>query len=84
MKFVLTGGEDHALVATFPADVPLPDGWTVIGSVLQGTGVTVDGEAYSGAGGPDTSEPRPCTGPGAQKRRPVRRDEGRCCEGLSG
>ena len=35
MKFVLTGGEDHALVGTFePADVP--EGWTVIGSAAEG------------------------------------------------
>ena len=35
LKFVLTGGEDHALVGTFePADVP--EGWTVIGSVAEG------------------------------------------------
>ena len=35
LRFVLTGGEDHALVGTFePADVP--EGWTVIGSVAEG------------------------------------------------
>ncbi len=33
MAWVLTGGEDHALLATFPAGAPLPDGWTAIGSV---------------------------------------------------
>jgi thiamine-monophosphate kinase len=33
MAWVLTGGEDHALLATFPADAELPDGWTVIGTV---------------------------------------------------
>ncbi len=55
--FVLTGGEDHALVGTFePADVP--DGWTVIGTRLPtamktrpaGT-VTVDGELYTAVTG---------------------------------
>lgn len=56
LSFVLTGGDDNALVATFePADVP--DGWTVIGSVAEGNEdrpagtVTVDGELYSGDGG---------------------------------
>lgn len=53
LRFVLAGGDDHALVATFePADVP--DGWTVIGSVAEGNEerpggtVTVDGQAYEG------------------------------------
>jgi thiamine-monophosphate kinase len=52
LKFVLTGGEDHALVGTFePADVP--EGWTVIGSVAEGNQerpvgtVTVDGAPYA-------------------------------------
>jgi thiamine-monophosphate kinase len=53
MQFVLGGGDDHALVATFPAAVPLPDGWTRIGSVAEGEGegVTVDGAAYEGPTG---------------------------------
>jgi len=51
MQFILGGGDDHALVATFPADVPLPDGWTRIGSVADGEGVTVDGGAYEGPTG---------------------------------
>jgi thiamine-monophosphate kinase len=33
LAWVLTGGEDHALLATFPPGAALPDGWTVIGSV---------------------------------------------------
>ena len=33
LAWVLTGGEDHALLATFPADAALPDGWTMIGEV---------------------------------------------------
>ena len=44
--WVLTGGEDHALAATFPDQTAVPAGWTVIGSVLRGNGVTVDGERY--------------------------------------
>ncbi|MFF1821292.1 thiamine-phosphate kinase [Kribbella sp. NPDC058245] len=56
LKFVLTGGEDHALVGTFePADVP--EGWTVIGSVAEGNEdrpagtVTVDGASYAAESG---------------------------------
>ncbi|MCZ2816672.1 thiamine-phosphate kinase [Modestobacter sp. VKM Ac-2984] len=47
MAWVLTGGEDHALVATFPAGTDLPPGWTVVGAVHasggDGPGVQVDG-----------------------------------------
>ena len=46
MSWVLTGGEDHALVATFPARTTLPEGWTAIGSVRSGprrAAVFVDG-----------------------------------------
>lgn len=47
MLFILTGGEDHALVATFGAD-KVPQGWTVIGDVAPGEGeVLVDGAAAS-------------------------------------
>lgn len=41
LRFVLTGGEDHALVATFdPVDVP--DDWLIIGRVVAEPGVLVD------------------------------------------
>jgi thiamine-monophosphate kinase len=44
MAWVLTGGEDHALVATLPADRPLPADWTAVGRVAAGEpGVWVDG-----------------------------------------
>ena len=43
---VLTGGEDHALVATLTG--PVPDGCRVIGTVREGNGVTVDGRPASG------------------------------------
>lgn len=46
LAMVLTGGDDHALVATFPAERELPAGWTAIGRVLDGDGranVTIDG-----------------------------------------
>ncbi len=56
LSFVLTGGDDNALVATFePADVP--DGWRVIGAVAEGNDdrppgtVTVDGQPYEGEQG---------------------------------
>ncbi len=51
LRFILAGGDDHPLVATFPAGAMLPDGWTAIGSVADGSGVTVDGAAYDGPGG---------------------------------
>lgn len=54
LEWVLTGGEDHALVATFPPLSGPPQGWTVVGRVLgaeHGGGVRVDGVPYPGAGG---------------------------------
>jgi thiamine-monophosphate kinase len=51
LEFCLTGGDDHALVATFAPDVALPEGWRRIGSVLEGSGVTVDGTEHEGPGG---------------------------------
>jgi len=51
LSWVLTGGEDHSLVATFPASAVLPPRWRVIGEVRTGSGVTVDGEPHAGAGG---------------------------------
>jgi thiamine-monophosphate kinase len=49
--WILTGGEDHALAATFPEGTALPEDWRPIGSVNEGSGVTVDGAAYDGPGG---------------------------------
>ncbi|MFD4292668.1 thiamine-phosphate kinase [Rhodococcus sp. NPDC058532] len=49
--WVLTGGEDHSLLATFPRGAALPDGWRRIGVVRAGAGVTVGGRAWSGSGG---------------------------------
>lgn len=55
-QWVLGGGEDHALVATFPAEAP--PGWRPIGTVVDarvvGDGaprVTVDGAAWDGTAG---------------------------------
>ena len=42
LGFVLAGGDDHALVATYPDAAAVPAGWTLIGSVREGSGVTVD------------------------------------------
>ena len=49
----LDGGEDHSLLATFPADAALPDGFRVIGRVVTGEGVLVSGQPYESAGGWD-------------------------------
>jgi thiamine-monophosphate kinase len=49
--WVLTGGEDHALAATFPEPAAVPPGWHAIGVVARGQGVTVDGQEYQGKGG---------------------------------
>ncbi|SNT65279.1 thiamine-monophosphate kinase [Asanoa hainanensis] len=46
--WVLGGGDDHALAATFPPDRTLPEGWREIGRVSEGTGVTVDGKSPKG------------------------------------
>lgn len=48
MDWVLGGGEDHGLLAAFPAGVQLPHGFTAIGSVgasapKDSTGVTIAG-----------------------------------------
>ncbi|KQT91049.1 thiamine monophosphate kinase [Marmoricola sp. Leaf446] len=55
LRFVLGGGDDHAIAATFPAGATLPDGFTVIGTVAEpgqpGPVVTVDGAAYDGPRG---------------------------------
>jgi thiamine-monophosphate kinase len=52
-QWVLGGGEDHALVATFPEGTTLPDGFTPIGRVVDGSGVTVDGKPHKGPAGWD-------------------------------
>jgi thiamine-monophosphate kinase len=43
---VLSGGEDHALVATLPGEPP--EGCRVVGRVVEGEGVLVDGRPYAG------------------------------------
>jgi thiamine-monophosphate kinase len=50
LALILGGGEDHSLLATFdPGTVPA--GWTEVGSVGEGEGVTVDGAEYDGPTG---------------------------------
>jgi thiamine-monophosphate kinase len=60
LSWVLTGGEDHALVACFPPAVTLPDGFVAIGAVLppddgsdatEDSTVLVDGRTRPGEGG---------------------------------
>ncbi|SDW38611.1 thiamine-phosphate kinase [Arthrobacter sp. yr096] len=55
MPWVLGGGEDHGLLATFPAGIQLPQGFTAIGSVQAvveppGTGVRIAGHAADTVG----------------------------------
>jgi thiamine-monophosphate kinase len=55
LEFVLNGGEDHALAATFPDGTNLPESWRVIGRVSAATdeqpaGVTINGEKAETAG----------------------------------
>jgi len=51
--WVLSGGDDHALLATFPPILAerLGPAWTVIGEVQDGDGVRVDGRVWRAAGG---------------------------------
>lgn len=51
MTFMLSGGDDYALVATFSSQTVLPPGWTAIGTVSDGSGVTVAGEVWEGPSG---------------------------------
>jgi thiamine-monophosphate kinase len=56
LHWVLTGGEDHAIVATFPSDVKLPARWRVIGEVRAPSAlphVTVDGAPWTSRSGWD-------------------------------
>ncbi|MCG5214476.1 thiamine-phosphate kinase [Streptosporangium sp. KLBMP 9127] len=54
LDWMLTGGDDHALVATFPQGGALPPEWRVVGEVLPGDGgvaaVTVQGRAVRRGG----------------------------------
>ena len=53
--WLLTGGDDHALAATFPRGALLPFGWVRVGTVLASDdtdpAVLVDGRVYEGGPG---------------------------------
>lgn len=51
LDWILAGGEDHAFAATFTDSGDLPEDWTVVGRVVAGAGVTVDGTSRSGPSG---------------------------------
>ena len=48
-EWVLTGGEDHTILATTAG--PAPSGFRVVGRVTKGSGVTVGGERPAHSGG---------------------------------
>lgn len=52
----LTGGEDHGLLATFPAGAELPGGFRAIGTVREGDGLLVGGRPFDARGGWDPYE----------------------------
>ncbi len=58
--FILTGGEDHALAATFGSPEAVPPGWTAIGVATEDlqSRVLVDGNVWEGATGWDHFRPR--------------------------
>ncbi|HEV2342611.1 MAG TPA: thiamine-phosphate kinase [Actinocrinis sp.] len=59
LRWILTGGEDHALAACYPAVADIPQGWSVVGTVLKRSAdsseprVTVAGAAWDGPQGWD-------------------------------
>jgi thiamine-monophosphate kinase len=46
LVWVMTGGDDYALAATFPRGTDLPAPWQVIGVAAEGEGVRVDGRRW--------------------------------------
>lgn len=53
LGWVISGGDDHALAATFPASATLPAGFVAVGEVVEGSGVEVPGYRHIGAPGFD-------------------------------
>lgn len=54
LTYILTGGDDHALIATFPSVTLVPEGWNVVGQVteaVEGLPVSVDGAAWKDGDG---------------------------------
>lgn len=52
-EWVLTGGEDHGILATFPLDAKIPEGFSVVGQVAEtgraaASAVTVAGATWAG------------------------------------
>ncbi|MEO6885062.1 MAG: thiamine-phosphate kinase [Jatrophihabitantaceae bacterium] len=50
LVWILTGGDDYALAATFPKGVDLPESWRIVGTVSDGDGVRVDGRRWQVGG----------------------------------
>src|SRR5690606_17246669 len=54
VSVMLRGGEDHGLLATFPSSVPLPQGFSRIGSVVarvpESSALLLDGEPFLPSG----------------------------------
>ncbi len=50
LVWILTGGDDYALVATFRFGTVLPEPWRIIGKVSEGEGVRVDGRRWPDGG----------------------------------
>jgi thiamine-monophosphate kinase len=50
LDWVLSGGDDHALAATFGPSVRLPPHWRVVGRVVEGSGVQVEGRTGGSTG----------------------------------
>ncbi len=46
----LSGGEDHSLLATFPAGTTLPSGFRRVGDCRTGEGIALDGIDHDGSG----------------------------------
>ncbi len=54
MIWVMSGGDDHAFVATLPRSRQIPDGFKIIGEVFEGPAqVTIDGKHFLGPTGHD-------------------------------
>jgi thiamine-monophosphate kinase len=80
--FLFTGGDDHALAATFPSTDAIPAGWLVVGGVGPAdddhAGVLIDGVAWESPAGFDhfgsfgtarATDPRRADGPRASESR---------------
>ena len=51
LRFVLAGGDDYALVATFSPQATMPPAFRPVGVVREGSGVTVAGAPFDGSTG---------------------------------